>query len=216
MTIGMLGILVEIRTPGFAMPGTIGLLSLGLFFWGQWIVQLAGWEELLLVAAGLLLVGLEVFVIPGFGIAGIAGIAALVVGLGLALVGAGATPAVIIGALGRVAISLLMALAGGLALLRLLPSLPVGRRLVLDTEMRTESGYSSPPQADHLWLGRAGTALSPLRPAGLAQIDGTRVDVVSDGGFIEAGTAIVVIRVEGNRIVVRAVPDPISEKSRTE
>ena len=57
MTIGMLGILVEIRTLGFAVPGTIGLLSLGLFFWGQWLVQLAGWEELLLVAAGVLLVG---------------------------------------------------------------------------------------------------------------------------------------------------------------
>ena len=82
MTIGMLGILVEIRTPGFAVPGTIGLLSLGLFFWGQWLVQLAGWEELLLVAAGVLLVGLEVFVIPGFGVAGIAGIVALVAGLG--------------------------------------------------------------------------------------------------------------------------------------
>ena len=50
MTIGMLGLLVEIRTPGFALPGTIGLLSLGLFFWGHWLVQLAGWEEVLLAA----------------------------------------------------------------------------------------------------------------------------------------------------------------------
>ena len=50
MTIGLLGLLVEIRTPGFAVPGTVGLISLGLFFWGHWIVQLAGWEELLLVA----------------------------------------------------------------------------------------------------------------------------------------------------------------------
>ena len=102
MTVGLLGILVEIRTPGFAVPGMIGLLSLGLFFWGHWIVQLAGWEELLLVAGGLILLGLEVFVVPGFGIAGIAGIAALVAGLGLTLVGAGATASVIVGALGRV------------------------------------------------------------------------------------------------------------------
>ena len=204
MTIGMLGILVEIRTPGFAVPGTIGLLSLGLFFWGQWLVQLAGWEELLLVAAGVLLVGIEVFVIPGFGIAGIAGTVALVAGLGLALVGAGATTAIIIGALGRVAISILLALAGGLALLRVLPTLPFGRRFVLDTEMRAESGYASPPQTDRLSLGHTGTALSPLRPAGVAEIDGVRVDVVSDGSFIEAGAAIEVIRVEGNRIVVRS------------
>jgi membrane-bound serine protease (ClpP class) len=204
MTIGLLGIMVEIRTPGFALPGTIGLLSLGLFFWGQWLVRLAGWEELLLLALGVLLIGLEVFVIPGFGVAGIAGMVALVAGLGLALVGAGATSSVIIGALGRVALSLLLALAAGLALLRLLPNLPFGRRLVLGTEMRAESGYASPPQADALVLGRTGTALSPLRPAGVAQIDGERVDVVSDGTFIDAGAAIQVIRVEGNRIVVRA------------
>jgi membrane-bound serine protease (ClpP class) len=204
MTIGMLGILVEIRTPGFAVPGTIGVLSLGLFFWGQGLVQLAGWEELLLVAAGVLLVGIEVFVIPGFGIAGIAGTVALVAGLGLALVGAGATTAVIIGALGRVAISVLLALAGGLALLRVLPNLPFSRRFVLDTQMRAESGYASPPQTDRLSFGHIGTALSPLRPAGVAEIDGVRVDVVSDGSFVEAGEVIEVIRVEGNRIVVRS------------
>jgi len=214
MTVGMLGILVEIRTPGFAVPGTLGLVSLGLFFWGQWIVQLAGWEELLLVLAGILLVGLELFVIPGFGVAGIAGIAALVAGLAMALVGAGATGAIVIGALGRVAISVLLALAAGLVLLRLLPRLPFGRRLVLETEMRSESGYSSPPQADHLWLGRAGLTRSPLRPAGVADIDGTRVDVVSEGSFIDAGTAIEVIRVEGNRIVVRPLPTPFQQGER--
>ena len=76
MSIGMLRLLVEIRTPGFALPGMIGLVSLGLFFWGHWSVQLAGWEELLLVAAGVLLLGAELFVIPGFGVAGVAGIPA--------------------------------------------------------------------------------------------------------------------------------------------
>ena len=130
MTIGMLGLLVEIRTPGFALPGAVGLLSLALFFWGHWIVQLAGWEELLLVATGVILLGLELFVIPGFGVAGVGGIIALAAGLGMTLVGAGATSSVIIGAFGRVAISILLALAGGLALLRVLPRLPFGRRLV--------------------------------------------------------------------------------------
>lgn len=203
MTIGLLGIMVEIRTPGFAVPGAVGLLSLGLFFWGHWLVQLAGWEELLLVTAGVLLIGLELFVVPGFGVAGIAGMVALVAGLGLTLVGAGATTAVILGALGRVAVSVLLALAGGLALLRVLPRLPFGRRFVLETDMRAEQGYASAPETDRLWLGRTGTALSPLRPAGLAEIDGARIDVVSDGGFIEAGAIIEVTRVDGNRIVVR-------------
>lgn len=206
MTIGLLGILVEIRTPGFAVPGAIGLLSLALFFWGHWIVQLAGWEELLLVGAGVILLGVELFVIPGFGIAGVAGIVTLVAGLGMTLVGAGATAAVIVAALGRVAVSILVALAAGVALLRALPRLPFGRRLVLDSDMQAAQGYTSPPPSDRLQLGHTGTALSPLRPAGVADIGGARVDVVSDGGFIGAGAAIEVIRVEGNRIVVRERP----------
>jgi membrane-bound serine protease (ClpP class) len=212
MTIGLLGLIVEIRTPGFAVPGTVGLISLGLFFWGHWIVQLAGWEELLLVAVGVLLLALEVFVIPGITVAGVAGIIALVAGLGMTLVGAGATVSAMIGALGRVAISILIAIAGSAALFRLLPRLPFGRRLVLETGMDATQGYVSAPESDRRWLGRTGTALSPLRPAGIADIDGARVDVVSDGGFIDAGTPIEVTRVDGNRIVVRA-PAPQKEST---
>jgi membrane-bound serine protease (ClpP class) len=203
MSLGLLGLLVEIRTPGFAVPGMVGLLSLGLFFWGHWIVRLAGWEELLLVSIGVLLIALEVFVFPGITLAGIAGVVAVVAGLGMALVGAGATVSVTIGALGRVAMSLLLAMAGAFALLRVLPRLPFGRRLVLATGMQADMGYVSTPDSDLGWLGRTGTARSALRPAGIAEIDGTRVDVVSDGGFIEAGDTVEVVRVDGNRIVVR-------------
>ena len=214
MTVGMLGLLVEIRTPGFALPGMVGVISLALFFWGHWIVQLAGWEELLLVATGVVLLGLELFVIPGFGVAGVGGIVAIAAGLGMTLVGEGAAASAVIKAFGRVAVSILLALAGGLALLRLMPRLPFGNRLVLAAKMDAERGYSSPPDHDRLRLGRTGTALSPLRPAGVAEIDGARVDVVSDGGFIEAGAAVEVTRVDGNRIVVRERPST-SERSRT-
>jgi membrane-bound serine protease (ClpP class) len=194
MTIGLLGILVEIRTPGFGFPGVIGLLSFAVLFWGHWIVQLAGWEELLLVAAGTLLIGAEVFVIPGFGVAGIAGIVALVAGLGMTLVGEGATTSMVIGALGRVAISVLFAIGGALVLLRVLPHLPYGRRFVLNEDMNADLGYATAPETDRSWLGRTGTAVSALRPAGIAEIAGTRLDVVSDGGFIEALTVIEVTR----------------------
>jgi membrane-bound serine protease (ClpP class) len=210
MTIGLLGLLVEIRTPGFAAPGTIGLISLGLFFWGHWIVQLAGWEELLLVAIGVVLLALEVFVIPGVTVAGILGIVALVAGLGMALVGAGATMSVIIGALGQVAISILLAMAGAFAFVRALPSLPFGSRLVLETDMTADRGYTSPPESHGRWLGKTGTAISPLRPAGIAEFEGVRLDVVSDGGFVDPGSTIEVTRVDGNRIVVRR-PTPRQE-----
>jgi membrane-bound serine protease (ClpP class) len=203
MTVGLLGLLVEIRTPGFAVPGTVGLISLGLFFWGHWIVQLAGWEELLLIGLGVLLLALEVFVIPGVTVAGIAAIVALVAGLGMTLVGAGATMAVVIAALGQVAISILLALAGAFAFVRALPRMPFGSRLVLDADMTADSGYVSSPETDRRWLRTIGTAISPLRPAGIAEFDGVRVDVVSDGDFVDAGSTVEVTRVDGNRIVVR-------------
>ncbi|MBI1995670.1 MAG: nodulation protein NfeD [Deltaproteobacteria bacterium] len=109
ITIGMLGIIVELRTPGFGVPGVLGIASLALFFWGHWLGQLAGWEEVLLVAAGIALLVVEVFITPGFGLTGALGIVALLSGLSLSLVGAGATWEFILKAVGRVVFSLLAA-----------------------------------------------------------------------------------------------------------
>ena len=206
MTIGIFGLIVELRTPGFGVPGAVGLASLALFFWGHWLVRLVGWEELILVGVGLVLIAIELFVTPGFGAIGIVGVAALVGGLGLSLVGAGSTWAVILGALGRVVVSLLLAIAVSLVLLRFLPRLPGGRRLVLDTELAADEGFASAPETDHAWLGKQGTAVSTLRPAGIGDFEGQRVDVISDGEFIEAGAPVTVARVDGNRIVVRRLP----------
>jgi membrane-bound serine protease (ClpP class) len=203
ITIGMLGIIIELRTPGFGIPGGLGLGSLMLFFWGHWLVQLAGWEEMLLAAGGIVLLVLEIFVIPGFGIAGALGILALLAGLIMSVTGGGATAQFVLAASGRVIFSLLFALLASLLLLRLLPRLPVGRRLVLQAELGTGQEYGSAPERDRHWLGKQGRASSPLRPAGIAEIEGERVDVVSDGELIEAGQNIEVTRVDGNRIVVR-------------
>jgi membrane-bound serine protease (ClpP class) len=202
-TIGILGIILELRTPGFGVPGALGILSLGLFFWGHWLVMLAGWEEVLLVAVGLGLLAVEIFVTPGFGLAGTLGLAALLGGLGLSLVGSGATWEAILTAAGQVVVSLLLAIAASLVMLRFLPRLPFGRRLVLSTELEAREGFASAPEADLMWLGKCGTAASTLRPAGIATFEGERVDVVSDGEFIETGEPITVVKVDGNRIVVR-------------
>jgi membrane-bound serine protease (ClpP class) len=203
MTLGILGLIVELRTPGFGVPGALGITSLALFFWGHWLVRLAGWEELLLVGIGLALLALEVFVMPGFGLPGVLGIAAVLSGLGLSVVGAGATWEAILTSMGWVALSLLLAIAASLALLRVLPRLSWGRRLILETELLAGAAGASAPEHDRRWLGKCGTAMSPLRPAGVAHLDDERVDVVSEGEFIEAGQPIEVIRVDGNRIVVR-------------
>jgi membrane-bound serine protease (ClpP class) len=191
-----------------------GVSGLALFFWGHWLVHLVGWEEMLLVGSGLVLLFLEVFVIPGFGAAGVLGIVALLAGLSLSFVGAGATWEFIVKAARRVVFSLLLALAASLAMLRFLPHLPFGRRLILETGLPAGEGYASQPADDTDWLGKSGTALSPLRPAGIAEIEGKRVDVVSDGEFIEPGMSILATRVDGNRIVVRR-DRPLTERSQT-
>jgi membrane-bound serine protease (ClpP class) len=207
LTVAMLGIIVELRTPGFGIPGAVGLGSLGLFFWGHWLVQLAGWEELLLVAAGVILLALELLVVPGFGVVGILGIIAIGASLILALIGPGAAPTFILQAATRVVGSLLVALLASFVLLRFLPRLPFGRRLILERGLDSAQGYASAPESDARLLGQRGRASSPLRPAGIAEFDGHRVDVVSEGELIEAGQTIEVIRVDGNRIVVRRIPD---------
>ena len=207
ISIGMLGIILEIRTPGFGIPGGLGIASLALFFWGHWLVQLAGWEELLLGFAGLILLALEVLVIPGFGIAGVLGIAALVGSLVLSLIGPGFTTTFLLAATGRVVFALLFAVLASLVLLRFLPRLPFGRQLVLQRDLSAAEGYASAPESDTHWLGKTGLATSPLRPAGIADIEGRRVDVVSDGEHIDAGQAIKVTRVDGNRVVVRHITD---------
>ena len=207
ITIAMLGIILEMRTPGFGVPGGLGIASLALFFWGHWLVQLVGWEELLLGVAGLILLAIEVLVVPGFGIAGVLGILALVGSLVLSLVGPGFTTTFVLAAAGRVVLALLVAVLASLVLLRFLPRLPFGRRLVLWRGLSAAEGFAAAPESDMQWLGKTGHATSPLRPAGIADIDGRRVDVVSDGEHIDAGQAVRVTRVDGNRIVVRHIPN---------
>ena len=213
MTVGILGIMLEMRMPGFGVPGALGLISLTLFFWGHGLVQLAGLEEFLLVGLGLILVGLEIFVIPGFGIAGILGIIALMGGLGLSLIGTGATWDSTLSALGQVAFSILVAILASLLLLRYFPRLPFGKRLILETNLQAQEGYESSPVADHRWLGKQGIAVSDLHPSGIARFDGERVDVVSDGTFIQSGQPLKVVRIDGNRVVVQLGTSP-SEKDK--
>jgi membrane-bound serine protease (ClpP class) len=203
ITVGLLGVITEIRTPGFGLPGAIGLTALGLFFWGHWLVELAGYEELLLFGLGVLLLAVEVFVTPGFGIIGAFGVLSLLAGLALSLLGPGSSAEATIGVISRVMVSLLVAAVAAIALLRVLPRTPFGRKLVLDTGMTADAGYVSPPAADSALLGCVGIASSPLHPSGLALIDGRRIDVVSEGEYIDAGEPIVVTRVDGNRVVVR-------------
>jgi membrane-bound serine protease (ClpP class) len=207
MTLGVLGLVVELRTPGLGVPGLVGVLSLVTFFWGHALVRLVGWEQIALVVAGLLLLVLEVFVIPGFGLAGVLGLLALALGLGTSLIGDGASwrAAAIAGS--RVAASVALAAVISLVAFRYLPRLPGAQKLVLGRSLqdRTHSVPAHDVSRASL-LGVSGTSLTPLRPAGTASLGGLRVDVVSEGEFIESGEHVEVVRDEGLRVVVKRRP----------
>lgn len=203
LSLGMLGLLVELRTPGFGVPGLIGFVCLGLFFWSHLLLALVGWEELALVIGGVALLLLEIFVIPGFGIAGVLGAMALLTGLVMSLVGAGVTLAGLLGAAAQVAIALGGALVGAALLLQLLPRLPFGRRLVLESRLAPTGSPSDAPTIDMVLPGDFGRAASALRPSGIAEFTGTRLDAISEGEYIPAGAPLEVLRVEQGHVVVK-------------
>jgi membrane-bound serine protease (ClpP class) len=198
LAVGIIGIVIELFTPGFALPGTIGVLALLLFFAGSFAASPPGVLDIALLLGGIVLIALELFVIPGFGFAGVLGFAALAWGIARIFQGDTLTM------LGYTTI------IGGIALglaLWLLPNSPLARPLTLSARLRhtPDEALPQPPQSLLDLLGQTGTALTDLRPAGTIVVDRKRIDVVSDGGYIAKDSVVEIVRVEGNRVTVRAI-----------
>lgn len=202
LSIGLLGLIIELRTPGWGVGGTVAVIALALFFGSHYIVRLAGIEEFLLLAAGLVLLALEIFVIPGFGVAGVAGIVLIVVSLFLSLIGSFPSRDAIISAGYTLVWSFVLAIILGLFIMRMVPRSPMFRKLTLEEAEHARNGYVSSDLYTDL-VGKTGHAISTLRPVGKAEIDGRRMDVVTQGEYIPEGAPVVVIQVEGSRIVVK-------------
>lgn len=204
--VGFFGLMAEIKTPGWGLPGTAGLVALTLFFGSSYILSLASIIEILLFIAGLALIAVEIFVIPGFGIAGISGIVLVVASLFLALTGGlQFFDFEIIGtAIIQLAIALIGSVVGILLIAKFLPKSNIFNKLVLAEEETADKGFVSYPSAKEL-VGKEGISLTDLRPAGSAEFNGQRYDVVADWDYIEKGKKIVVLRVEGIKVVVKEV-----------
>lgn len=203
MSIGFLGLLIEIRTPGWGLGGTIALIALALFFGSHYIIHLAGLLELIVFAAGIILLALEIFVIPGFGIAGVSGITLIVLSLFLSLIGHIPTMVDIRYATWILAGAFAMTLAGGIFLLRVLPRTRMFDKMVLAEVQKPGDGYITPGSVSDL-VGAEGIALSDLHPTGIASFGGRRVDVITEGDYIKMNTSVIVSEVHGSRIIVRA------------
>ncbi len=233
LALGFLLILADVYTGGFGAVGILGIGLIALFFWGHFLVGLAGWEGVLLVVMGLALIALEVFVLPGFGVAGIFGSLALLGGIFISRFDARIVTTADLVRAGSTVAGMLLLLAGGTVLLiRFLPRTARMQGLILEARVGLPDLRLAPRQADkgRSWLegdrleaqsatyrhaaeaiapqslrGAVGFARSDLRPGGIAEIAGQRVDVVSRGEYIAAGTAIEVITDEGYRRVVRQI-----------
>ncbi|MBA3895354.1 MAG: ATP-dependent Clp protease proteolytic subunit, partial [Gemmatimonadales bacterium] len=205
LSLGMLGLVFEIKSGAFGLGGLLSLTSLGLFFGSSLVLGLAGWEEVLLLGLGLIALGVEVFVLPGFGVAGFLGIGAIAAAMVLALIGAAPTTGDVTQALAILAASLLITAAVVYAWLRHIPSSNRFGGLFLKGGMPQAEGYISAAMRADL-MGKDGVALTDLRPAGTATIAGERVDVVTEGEYLSQGSPVRVIRSEGYRLVVQHVP----------
>ena len=218
MTLGIICIYIELHVPSglFAILSTV---FFALFFWSRFLGGTSGTLELVLFVLGIGLLALEVFVIPGFGVFGVSGILLTLASLVLAshtFAGMTLTEGFqeSMGSLGSLAAAMVTVIAVAVVLNRFMPSIPFLNRLILtppgfamagsDGPLLNPSLLSTMPVAvGAVDIGSVGITASALRPSGKAIFGDSYMDVVSDGAYVDHGTQVEVIRIAGNRIIVR-------------
>src|SRR5690606_6154599 len=192
LSLGMLGLIFEIKAGAFGLGGLVSLASLGLFFGSSFLLGLAGMEEIILLGVGLIALGIEAFILPGFGVAGLLGIGAIGTAVVMAMLGAAPTGGDITMALGVLGAALVISGAVFFAWLRHLPNSERWGGLLLKDSVNRGEGYLSAPTLDE-FVGQEGVAFTDLRPSGTALVAGERIDVVTEGERIMAASAVKVL-----------------------
>lgn len=218
---GFLLLLIEVKTPGIGLPGALGVIFLALALFYSYLVGLAEMQEILVFFLGLAAIAVEIFLLPGTVVFGIVGFLCLVLALVLSrqsfvLPSNAVEEGILLHNLANLTLLFLVVIALGAAMWRLLPHVPWFNRVFLPPPGGgAEPASNSAPSGLGLeqsgllaLVGRTGTAATVLRPAGTAEIGGERVDVVTEGEFVEAGAALRVLYVDGRRVVVAAEPGP--------
>ncbi|MEI7850807.1 MAG: NfeD family protein [Kiritimatiellales bacterium] len=211
LMIGLGGIYIEIKTPGFGLPGILGASALVLFFFGHHIAGLAGMEDVIIFIIGFTLLFIEVFVTPGFGVLGISGIALILISLLNAMtwkVPGHFLPALgdstFQNALSSLALGMVGTVVVGFLAGKYLPKSKLFRPMVLGQQTTRAEGFTAAHDQSEL-LGREGVAEMNLHPAGRALFGEDRVNVITRGEFIEKGATVRVIETSGSRIIVEKV-----------
>lgn len=217
--LAMLGAYIELNTPGLGLPGLVAVICVVIIIGSKFLVGMANWLEVAIFVVGVILLLVEIFVIPGFGIAGITGIACIIAGgFGMLIKNPpGEIPwpdwkvggwdpildslvGVSLGFVGFVFVAVLFA--------KYLPKISVFNRLTLAAAKKggaTAPIITTTPEAKSVALSvdDVGIVVATLRPAGQAQFEKAIADVVTEGEFIDKGQAVMITEIHGNRVVVR-------------
>jgi membrane-bound serine protease (ClpP class) len=207
---GIIGLYIEFKTPGFGLPGVVGIAAFALYFLGGYVAGLSGVGWAVLFVVGLILVGLELFVFPGTFIAGISGAVLMLVAIVMAMVdrypGAPSLPTLPQLRLPLRDISIAIAISFVLALIlaRFLPKTSLFRKLVSQSASGVSSGAAQEAQQEAR-IGLSGVAVSQLYPGGKARFGEQTLDVLTEGGLVEKGRRVKIIGHTGADAVVKEV-----------
>ena len=202
-TFGFLGILFELQSPGWGIPGSIGLICLILSLSASYIAELATMNDFLIILIGILCIILEALVFPGFGIPGIAGIIFILWGLYLLLL-----PDIPVGeeVLSQASNGLFIGIIGGLIglvlLFRAMTKTKFWKDLTSPGGQNKEDGYVASFGWEKL-VGEIALTETDLHPSGWIVVNNERIFAVSEGNFIDKNVKVIVLSVDGNRVVVR-------------
>ncbi len=194
LSIGFIGAVVEIFTPGFGLGGVISLTAFGLYFGGLLLAGYSSWIILAIFIIGIILLLVEA-VIPGFGIPGILGISAIIASIVLA-------SSSMEQALISIVIAMVLTIVAFILLFKFAPRNKFFERITLSTSLKASNGYMS-SKSYKSYINKIGLTITPLRPSGSIEVEDTKLDVVSENTFIDVGKEVKVIKVEGNRIIVK-------------
>jgi len=204
------GIYFEMQTPGIGFALLVAIVASLLYFAPLYLEGLAEHWEIGLFLVGVILLLLEIFVIPGFGVAGILGIICVIAGLALSMVlnnwfdftvtGSEKLTKAVLTVVGAMVLAIVLSVIFGKSVMRT----PVFQRMVLQDEQRSQQGYVSGKQTGTL-IDKTGLAKTDLRPSGKVLIDGKWYDAVSLDGFVEQGSSVLVVKQENYNVFVRKI-----------
>lgn len=196
LTVGFVGLLMEIFTAGFGVAGTVSLISFTLYFGGNVLAGNTGWVTMFIFLVGLILLIIEA-IVPGFGVPGIGGIVCIIISIILA--SSSALNAIVSLIVSFVLTTIILAI-----IIKYAPRNKHFDNIVLSKSLNKEDGFRSSKNYDG-YLGKVGSVITSLRPSGSISIDDKLLDVVSEGQFISKGESVKVVKVEGNKIMVRKI-----------